>query len=317
VKREIVALVFLSLAPVAPGEPLLPTALGTTWEYRLTQEPEAAPVLTTDRIDGPEKVGGKDFFKLVRRSGGALLQTDFIAVDGKGIFVSARLENGRTIAMNPPQPIVALPLRVGAKWPSGTSGEVCEIATEEDLEVAAGKFRAYRIHCARHSPLSSATDRWFAPGVGVIKEVSTTRAPTGDLLQRTSLELQKPPTVIALPGRTASGTQKRLSIDVASTPEGEAATNFSSAVASVCARWSGHGLRPSAKVRAVWIAEDVAGVAPPDYKVDEASTIASASTAHGILTLSRPEEGWAEGEYRVEFYLDETFVDAVKVKIGK
>lgn len=71
------------------------------------------------------------------------------------------------------------------------------------------------------------------------------------------------------------------------------------------------------KYRVVWIAEEVDGVAPPDYKVDEASTIASASTAHGILTLSRPEGGWAEGTYRVEFYLDGTLVDAVKVKIGK
>jgi hypothetical protein len=65
------------------------------------------------------------------------------------------------------------------------------------------------------------------------------------------------------------------------------------------------------------IAEEVAGVAPPDYKIDEATTIASASTAHGILTLSRPDSGWADGKYRVEFYLDQTFIDAVKVKIGK
>jgi hypothetical protein len=317
VKREIVALVFLSLAPVARGEPLLPTALGTTWEYRLTQEPGATPVLTTDRIDGPEKIDGKDFFKLVRRRAGALLETDFIAVDGQGIFVSARLENGRTIALKPPQPIVVLPLRVGVKWPSGISGGVCEITSEEDLEGAAGKFHAYRIHCAGRSPLSGATDRWFAPGVGFIKEVSTTRAPTGDLLQRTSLELQKPPKVVALPEPAALKATRKLSIDVADTPEGEAATGFSSTAARVYARWNGRGLRPSAKVRAVWVAEDVAGITPPDYKIDEASTIATEPDSHGIFTLSRPESGWAEGKYRVEFYLDDVFVDAVKVQIGK
>ena len=316
-KREISACVFLSLSAVAHGDPLLPTAVGTTWEYRLTQEPAAEPAVSTDRIDGLEKVGGKDLFKFVRRRGGALLKTDFISLDDRGIFISARLENGRTIAMKPPQAIVALPLRVGAKWPSDAPGEVCEITNEEDLVVAAGKFHAYRIHCARSSSVSNAVDRWFVPGVGVIKEVSTTRAPTGDLLQRTSLELQKPPMIVASPEKAAVATQKRLSVDVASTAEGEAATNFDSAIPNICARWSGKGLRPSSKVRVVWIAEEVAGVAPPDYKIDEATTIASASSAHGILTLSRPESGWAEGTYRVEFYLDQAFIDAVKVKIGK
>jgi len=317
VKGRISAWVFLSLAAVAQGEPLLPTALGTTWEYRLAKDTEVAPVLTTDRIDSLEKIGGRDLLKLVRRLDGDVLQTDFITLDEAGIFISARLDHGRTIAMNPPQPVVALPLRVGAKWPSGIPGEVCEIISEEDLEVAAGKFHAYRIHCARSSSLASATERWFVPGVGFIKEISTTRAPAGDLLQRTSLELQKPPAVVDMPETAVSKASKKLSVDVASTPEGKAATNFSSALARVCARWNGRGLHPSAKIRVAWIAEDVSGVAPPDYKIDEATTVVTEPNSHGIFTLSRPESGWAEGKYRVEFYLDQTFVDAVRVEIGK
>jgi hypothetical protein len=308
---------FLLLPAVAQGAPLLPTAPGTTWEYRLAQETETGRIPTIDRIDGLEKVGGKDLFKLVRRRGNDVLQTEFIAVDDQGIFVSARLETDRTTALNPPQPLVALPLRVGAKWPSGTPGEICEITSEEDLEIAAGKFHAYRIHCGRPSPISSATDRWFVPGVGFIKEVSTIRAPTGDLLQRTSLELQKLPTITVMPETAASRAPKKLSFDLASAPEGETATSFSSAVARVCARWNGRGLRPPAKVRVVWIAEDVGGIAPPDYKVDEASTIATEPNSHGVFTLSQPETGWAEGKYRIEFYLNETFVDAVKVQIGR
>ena len=308
---------FLLLPAVAQGAPLLPTAPGTTWEYHPAQETEAARIPTIDRIDGLEKVGKKDLFKLVRRRGGDVLQTDFIAVDDQGIFVSARLQNGRITALNPPQPLVALPLRVGAKWPSGIPGETCEITSEEDLEIAAGKFHAYQIHCGRPSPISSVTDRWFVPGVGLIKEISTIRAPTGDLLQRTSLELQKPPTITVMPETTALRAPKKLSLDLANAPEGETATSFSSAAARVCARWNGRGLRPPAKVRVVWIAEDVSGIAPPDYKVDEASTIATEPNSRGVFTLSRPETGWAEGKYRIEFYLDEAFVDAVKVQIGK
>ena len=73
------------------------------------------------------------------------------------------------------------------------------------------------------------------------------------------------------------------------------------------------GCAPPQKSRVAWIAEDVSGVAPPDYKIDEATTVVTEPNSHGIFTLSRPESGWAEGKYRVEFYLDQTFVDAVKV----
>jgi hypothetical protein len=67
----------------------------------------------------------------------------------------------------------------------------------------------------------------------------------------------------------------------------------------------------------VWIAENIGEDFPPDYKVDEASAIAESPTAHGVFTLSRPEDGWAPGDYRVEFYVDDVFVDAVKLKIAK
>ena len=78
-----------------------------------------------------------------------------------------------------------------------------------------------------------------------------------------------------------------------------------------------NGLRPDAKLRAEWIAEDVAGVAPPDYKVDEASTIVTEPSSHGIFTLGRPESGWAEGKYRLDVYVDGALLDSTHVKIAK
>ena len=39
--------------------------------------------------------------------------------------------------------------------------------------------------------------------------------------------------------------------------------------------------------------------------------------AHGGFTLARPEGGWAVCDYRVEFYVDDIFVDAGKLKIVK
>ncbi|MEP6685931.1 MAG: hypothetical protein ABJB22_04065 [Verrucomicrobiota bacterium] len=335
-KHGIPACMFLLLAAVVHAEPLLPTATGTTWEYRMIQEmgegrgsgnekgnpASNAAIPIIDRIDGTQDFEGQKLFKLVRRRAGVLLSTNLIAVNERGIVIHALAGgDGQAFAVNPPEGMLATPVRVGTKWTCRTEAAgvalqgPCEITGEEDVQVSAGKFHAYRIHFAPSSAVSSSIDRWFVPAVGFVKEITTTRAPTGDLLQRTSLELQRPPTVL-LETKASIGS-RQLSVDVASTPEGEAATRFSSAVARVCARWRGRGLRRSAKVRVVWIAEDVGGIAPSDYKIDEATTIASEPNSHGIFTLSRPESGWAEGKYRVEFYLDEAFVEGVKVEIEK
>ena len=70
-------------------------------------------------------------------------------------------------------------------------------------------------------------------------------------------------------------------------------------------------------MRAVWIAENIGEDFPPDYKIDEASAVAESPTAHGAFTLSRPEDGWAIGDYRAEFYVDDVLVETVKLKIVK
>jgi hypothetical protein len=82
-------------------------------------------------------------------------------------------------------------------------------------------------------------------------------------------------------------------------------------------RWEGRRLRTGAKVKAVWIAEDIGEDFPQDYKVDEASTTVETQNARGAFTLARPEDGWAAGDYRVEFYIDDVFVDSAKLKIVK
>ena len=108
---------------------------------------------------------------------------------------------------------------------------------------------------------------------------------------------------------------KKLLVGISSRPIGEFETEFSGATQNLYARWQGLSLRAGAKVRAVWIAEDVGDIAPPNYKIDDAVATASAPDAHGMFTLSRPDDGWAPGNYRVEFYLDETLVETVKLKI--
>jgi hypothetical protein len=66
-----------------------------------------------------------------------------------------------------------------------------------------------------------------------------------------------------------------------------------------------------------WVAEDVGDLVEPNFVIDETETIAPTPDASARFTLGRPPDGWAEGKYRVEFYVDDTLTETVKVTIGK
>ena len=54
-----------------------------------------------------------------------------------------------------------------------------------------------------------------------------------------------------------------------------------------------------------------------DYQIDESTSTAPAPNSGGTFTLSKPEPGWAPGNYRVEFYVTDELAQTVKLKIVK
>ena len=325
----------LPLAVVYGGE-LIPTADGTSWRYNMTEEIGKGldirntktdadgkirlPVLY--RIDGTENVDGKDLLKFEMHRAGVVTNTDLLTIDQHGIICSARINlDGQLVKFNPPQTMIASPLRKGARWDfNGQAGELTvhqryDVGGEEDIEVPAGKFHAVHIHGEQTSPSRMVIDRWFASGVGIVKDVTTMRAANGDLLERISLELAERPKIVERPEVKSDAIPKQLSVSLAKGRFGKPVTTFSSSTAEIYARWQGQRLRQGAKVKAVWIAENIGEDFPRDYKVDEASAVAESPRAHGAFTMARPEDGWAPGDYRVEFYLDGILVEAVKLKI--
>jgi hypothetical protein len=137
----------------------------------------------------------------------------------------------------------------------------------------------------------------------------------GDLLQRISLELAEAPKIVERPQVKSDAAPKRLAVSLAKDRFGKPTMTFSLSTPEIYARWHGQRLRQGAKVKAVWIAENIGENFPQDYKVDEASALAATPTARGAFALARPEDGWMPGDYRVEFYVDDVLVDAVKMKI--
>lgn len=305
----------------ARAKELLPTTEGTVWAYDATEEPANPPIhfVITRRLGGTQKFEGKTLLKLETFSDEVRSKTELVAVDNKGIICFARSgADGKISGLASPEIIVPSKLKKGVTWKSdGQVGDIFVhqdwvVIGSEDVSMTAGKFHAFRFHCEQSSPTSIVLDRWFVPGTGFVKEITTMRSPTGDLLGRRTLELNKPPKIAE---GAVVGNVEKLVVGVSSQPAGKFETEFSSTAQNIYARWQGHELRDKAKVRAVWIAEDVGDIAPHNYKIDDATTIAEAPNSHGVFTLSRPENGWAEGNYRVEFYLDEALVESVKLKI--
>lgn len=316
------AAVILFAAASVFGAPLIPTKQGTTWSYDATDEAggDSVPAQSQihSRINGTEQFAGKELLKLQTVVGDTAVKTELVAIDENGIRSFAHTAaDGNMIGFVSPQIIVPKKLKKGTTW--DCVDEIAGVRVDqhftvmdsEKVSVPVGDFRAFRMHSEASAPMSVTIDRWFVDGVGFVKEITTLRSPTGDLLHRRTLELTRLPTAET----KAKAVVKKLSVGVSSAPIGDFATEFPDATQNLYARWQGLDIREGAKVRAVWIAEDVGDIAPPNYKIDEAKTIAASPDAHGMFTLSRPEDGWAPGKYRVEFYLDDTLVETVKLEI--
>src|SRR5437899_12098294 len=113
------------------GGQLIPTADGTGWRYNMTEaigkgldirdaKTDAGgkirvPVLY--RIEGAENVDGKDLLKFEMHRAGAITNTDLLTVDERGITCCAKVNlDGQLVTLNPPQRVIAQPLKKGAGW---------------------------------------------------------------------------------------------------------------------------------------------------------------------------------------------------------
>src|SRR6267143_6487851 len=196
--------------------PVIPTAPGTSWRYNMTEEigkglnlPNVKadadgkirlPVLY--RLEGTEDVDGKDLLKFEMHRAGTITNTDLFTVDEHGITCWARVNlDGELVKFTPPQTMIAAPLKQDATWNfDGQAGDLkvhqqYNVTGEEDIEVPAGEFHAFHIRGEQSSPSRMTIDRWFVPGIGIVKDVTTMRATDGDLLERISLELAERPKI--------------------------------------------------------------------------------------------------------------------------
>ena len=160
VRKVFTAIWFFSAAS-AVAVPLVPTNPGTTWRYSMTEElgkgltilnlrthtdgKVRVPVLY--RLEGIEDVDGKGLLKFEMHRAGSITNTDLVTVDEQGITCWARINlDGESIKFNPPQTMVAAPLKQGTTWNfDGQAGDLrvhqeYNVTGEEDIEVQQANF---------------------------------------------------------------------------------------------------------------------------------------------------------------------------------
>jgi hypothetical protein len=116
-------------------------------------------------------------------------------------------------------------------------------------------------------------------------------------------------------GSSPAAPSKKLTVEVSGDPAGGLKTQFKSSVASLYVRWHGHDLPKGATIRVAWVAEDVGDIVDPNFVIDETESTVSTPDASARFTLGRPPDGWAEGKYRLEFYIDDVLEETIRVSI--
>lgn len=75
------------------------------------------------------------------------------------------------------------------------------------------------------------------------------------------------------------------------------------------------GTEKGDKARGVWIAEDTNGAAPANYKIDEAIITGDKDDFRGAFSMTKPNNGWPVGQYRVDVFLDDELAGSTKFQI--
>jgi hypothetical protein len=184
--------------PAAAGAQAdFPLTLKTRWTYHLHQtmgpgvhfSGEMAKLAKGDALDvteitevaGSDAINGENYVRLESRLNGAPYGTEWYRQTASGLLLGKRFsaEDGQEIPMDPPQKLLSSTLKAGESW--DWKGELgapvvmnIRVVGPADLKVPAGTFHTTRLNYdftieAEGKAFTARQARWFAPGVGFVK----------------------------------------------------------------------------------------------------------------------------------------------------
>jgi hypothetical protein len=167
------------LLPAAAASSLaayFPMAPGTVWTYATNTSGEIRA-----QVGSTLRVAGIECRMIEMVVNGEVAQRECYRVTADGVYAYQRSYAAGTVVLEPPQRMLASPVTVGKKWQwAGRVGEhdVAMDYTWARREVAvvpAGRFDAMQLYFEGNigPQVRIQSWRWFAPGVGMVKEDST------------------------------------------------------------------------------------------------------------------------------------------------
>ena len=184
-KRLILALgilaAFIPSAPAtgAPAGDYFPLNQGTVWVYRTTRGPDLML-----RVSGTGQVGDVTCTLIESISNGMVTQRECFRREGDTVFAYVRAYPSGNVLLQPPQPMLRLPPSVGQAWlwegkvGDGTARLQLQWARTEQVTVPAGTYAAAQLYLEGTVAAEQVQSwRWYAPGVGMVKEDSILSAP--------------------------------------------------------------------------------------------------------------------------------------------
>lgn len=204
-------------SPAQPSEtPLLPVQTGDFWRYDVQLEVHVPPppgdkspptmetrwFKTTRTYLGklapfPDKPEVKvDVFEVVTPGSGT--ERELVEIDDDQIRLRGSIPfedgvAGHPVWFEPPVPFVAANIRAGAPLPSlsvadGEGTRDIQVVGREEVTVPAGTFRAIKLLMSGMDSKAAGIEMrrtiWFAPGVGIVKDVTSRYSPDAKLFTR-------------------------------------------------------------------------------------------------------------------------------------
>jgi hypothetical protein len=84
---------------------------------------------------------------------------------------------------------------------------------------------------------------------------------------------------------------------------GAFASKFAVDTPEIVCEWEVDGVEAGTEILGAWVAVDTNGVAPANYKIDEAKLTLDGPSP-GSFTLTKSMKAWPKGSYKVEIFLD-------------
>ena len=101
-----------------------------------------------------------------------------------------------------------------------------------------------------------------------------------------------------------AGTGTVTKAELRAEPAGQGpSSSFGPDTPKIICEWTVEDVTAGTEISGVWVAVDSGGVAPPNYRIDEAKLTLSGPMS-GTFSITKPTKGWPKGRYQLEIYLD-------------